>query len=187
MSPVTVAFKLVQRIEDAAVGAAGAEHGRPGGEAFGTRPSMRPRARASPLISAREPLERGTVQFADVQLGRVILDRDAHGADLLFEERVELLDDVEALHARWQTLMSLARQGISASELEDAGFGEDLAGVLVADAGGDEAEVGGPRLRRAGRARSPCRPRSFSISSSTRTRICRAYIGTGTVFWRSLV
>ena len=68
-------------------------------------------------------------------------DGDAGGAHGRFDEGVQLLDDVEAVHLGGEGADALDGQRVDHADLEHACVGEGLAHVLIGGSGGDEADL----------------------------------------------
>ena len=115
--------------------AAGAHHRRTAGQVLAQRLGRRQRSAHGPAhaILGKFAQEAGAILAAgDGDAGR------AHGR---FDEGIEFLDDVEAVHLGGEGADALDGQRVDHADLEDAGVGEGLAHVLVGRAGGDEADL----------------------------------------------
>ncbi len=84
----------------------------------------------------------GGIEFATEGENALALDGDAHQADALFDERIQLFDDDQPLHPVGKLADRALGQGIGHPQLEERGLGEHLPGVLVGHAVGDDAQAG---------------------------------------------
>ena len=130
----------------------GGRTGRPaagcgGGETRRRRTDRAPAPRRAP----REKRLQGAEDDVLVELavggdGLLADHRQAEGADLLLDERVELLDHGDPRDLLVQPRDLAVGQRVRHAQLEEPRLGKGLARVRVGDARGDDAEVGGAGL-----------------------------------------
>ena len=135
--------ELVEDVEDAAVPASRAEHGRTRRKPL--RDLLRLRLRHIPEYLVAEVLQAVGIELKHVELCLVLDHLDAHRLDLVLEERIELLYDKNLLHALRELRDKGLRKRIRPAELEDLAVGEYLLDVLVRNGRGDDAEALGLR------------------------------------------
>ena len=86
------------------------------------------------------------VELQHVQFRFVIDHLYAHCANLLFEERVELLDDEKLLNRLCEVGDKRLGERIRPAKLEDGELRENLLNVLIGDCARDDSEIGAPLL-----------------------------------------
>ena len=131
-----VVLVLGQGVEEAAVGAAGTQ----GGGTLGDLDLVHGLVRG---LDAQHALAHQLgVQLIQLA-GQFLADAvDAGGLDLVLHEGVQLLDDVELLHLLGEVADQVHGQRIGQAQLQEGrALGEHLLGVLVADGGGDDANL----------------------------------------------
>ncbi len=122
-------------VEEAAVGAAGAQSGRTGH-------SLDAHIHGGGLV-AEDPLaDQLGVQLIQLA-GELLADAvDAGGLDLILHEALQLLDHVELLHLGGEVADQVHGQGIGQAQLQEGGIlREGVLGVVVGDGGGDDADL----------------------------------------------
>jgi len=125
---------LAQHVEHVAVGAAGAQPGKP------VRHVDRAGGQGRRLGQPQRRPQRLGGELADRREGVLAVAGDAPGPHLGLDDRVELLDDVEGLDGRREVADQLLGQRVDDAQLEDRGVRQHLAHVAVGDAAGDDPD-----------------------------------------------
>ena len=131
-----IVLVLGQGVEEAAVGAAGAQCGRTLGHLH-----------VGDGLVLRLDAQHALAHQLGVQLiqlaGQLLADAlDTGGLDLVLHERIKLLDDIQLLHLPGEVADQIHGQGVGQAQLQEGRtLGEHLLGVLIADGRGDDAHL----------------------------------------------
>ena len=137
-----IVLVLGQGVEEAAVGAAGAQCGRTLGHLHV----------GDGLVVGLDTQHALTHQLG-IQLvhhaGQLLADAvDPGGLDLVLHEGLQLFDDVQLLHLLGEVADQVHGQGIGQAQLQEGRtLGEHFLGVLIIDGGGDDAHLAVTQLQ----------------------------------------
>ena len=133
---------LLEDIVSASVGAAGAQNGVTAGQVLHFLDIV-----GTGILIQDAVLQTDVQQTIGQQLiasGEQLLTYavNTHGLDLLFDNGIQLLDDVDLVHLGGEVLDHVLGQRIAHAQLQDGSIGEHILDVGIHNAGADNAHLG---------------------------------------------
>ena len=128
-------LQFFQGVKQAAVGTAGAEHGRPGRDvAF--------KGVVGPVLPQQGLPDGSLAVFADGREQQAADDRHAMLAAVGLDDVVQLLDDIDLADVAGELHNQADRQGVDHAQLEEAGpLAQGLLGVCIGGTGTNDADT----------------------------------------------